>query len=64
MRNRMSGEMVECISLICLPVVGFPNPQQFQLKIFKEEEVVDFENPPFSSPSQVLGEGSGYNQKK
>lgn len=46
----MSGKFWSRISLKRRTVIGFPNPQQFQLAIVKEEEEeVENENPPISS---------------
>ena len=42
----MSGECFLSISLIRWTVIGFPNPQQFQLSTAKEEEDFASENPP------------------
>jgi len=47
MRNNISGEIFFLISSSLWIVMGFPNPQQFQLATFKEEDWMDFENPSY-----------------
>ena len=54
MRKITSGSSSFLISLNRWTVMGFPNPQQFQLSIFKEEIGADFENPQPLSYSLAL----------
>ena len=49
-RKITSGEDFLLSSLSLWTVLGFPNPQQFQLKMTKEEGEEGCENPMFSSP--------------
>lgn len=44
-RKKISGAFTLCISFRRWTVMGFPNPQQFQLATTKEPGVEDCENP-------------------
>ena len=44
-RKIIAGEIFLRISFSRWTVMGFPKPQQFQLKVAKEEEVFAGENP-------------------
>ena len=44
-RKIMSGEIFLRISFSRWTVMGFPKPQQFQLRVAKEEETTADENP-------------------
>jgi len=50
----MSGNIDLRIFFNRWTVMGFPNPQQFQLTILKEAGLMDYENPLYFSGLQEL----------